>query len=123
MRIVAPLGGLYRRRVFQDLSFHVVGVSHHTASVGLREQFAFTPAELAALLEGERAAGRFALLLFTCNRCELYWSGMYDYESWFRELARARGVELLGRAVAARWGGGRAPSVHGQRRPGLADSG
>lgn len=82
--------------MFQDLSFHVVGVSHHTAAVGVREQFAFTPEELATLLASERAAGRFALLLFTCNRCELYWSGMYDYESWFRDLAHARGVQLSG---------------------------
>ena len=77
----------------------MVGVSHHTAAVGTREQFAFTPDELAALLEHERAAGRFALLLFTCNRCELYWSGMYDYESWFRDFARARGAELSGQLV------------------------
>ena len=80
--------------MFQDLSFHVVGVSHHTAAVGVREQFAFTPTELAALLAEEQSAGRFALVLFTCNRCELYWSGMYDYESWFRDLARARGLAL-----------------------------
>lgn len=77
-----------------DLSFHVVGVSHHTAAVGVREQFALSPAELDALLALEHAAGRSALLLFTCNRCELYWSGPHDYESWFRDLARARGVTL-----------------------------
>jgi glutamyl-tRNA reductase len=80
--------------VLQDLSFHVVGVSHHTAAVGLREQLAFTPEALAGVLAREHAAGRSALLLFTCNRCELYWSGTYDYESWFQELARARGVTL-----------------------------
>jgi glutamyl-tRNA reductase len=85
--------------VFQDLSFHVVGVSHHTAAVGVREQFAFTGLELAALLAHEHTAGRFALLLFTCNRCELYWSGMFDYESWFQDLARARGLELSGEMV------------------------
>ena len=54
--------------MLQDLSFHVVGVSHHTATVGVREQFAFTPAELDDLLTRERAAGRSALLLSTCNR-------------------------------------------------------
>jgi glutamyl-tRNA reductase len=72
----------------------MVGVSHHTAGVGLREQFAFSPAELEVLLAQERAAGRHVLLLFTCNRCELYWSGPHDYESWFREFARARGATL-----------------------------
>lgn len=82
-----------------ELSFHVVGVSHHTAAVGVREQFAFGPAELAELLAHEHAAGRSALLLYTCNRCELYWSGPHDYESWFRDLARARGVVLSGELV------------------------
>jgi glutamyl-tRNA reductase len=75
-------------------SFHVVGVSHHTAAVGVREQFALTPAELSDLLAREQAAGRSALLLSTCNRCELYWSGPHDQESWFRDLARAREVAL-----------------------------
>jgi glutamyl-tRNA reductase len=80
--------------VLQDLSFHVVGVSHHTAAVGVREQFAFTPEELSGVLAHEHAAGRSPLLLFTCNRCELYWSGTHDYESWFRDLARARDVPI-----------------------------
>ena len=35
------------------LAFHVVGVSHHTAAVGIRERFAFTPDELAALMARE----------------------------------------------------------------------
>ncbi|HET9726659.1 MAG TPA: glutamyl-tRNA reductase [Gemmatimonadales bacterium] len=72
----------------------MVGISHHTAAVGLREQFAFGSAELDALLAGERAAGRHALVLSTCNRCEVYWSGPHDYETWFRELAGSRGTTL-----------------------------
>src|SRR4029079_10900137 len=32
-----------------------------------------------------------ALLLSTCNRCELYWSGDDDGEAWFKELAQSRG--------------------------------
>ncbi len=82
--------------MFLGLSFHVVGVSHHTATVSVREQFAVAEAELAVVLEHEHAAGRSALLLFTCNRCELYWCGAHDYESWFRDLARARGLALTG---------------------------
>ena len=77
-------------------SFHVVGVSHHTAAVGVREQFALTPVELGELLAQEHAAGRSALVLSTCNRCELYWSGSHDHEAWFRDLARARCVTLNG---------------------------
>src|SRR5512138_1776754 len=72
----------------------MVGISHHTAAVGLREQFAFGSAELDALLAGERAAGRHALVLSTCNRCEVYWSGTDDYETWFEELAGSRGATL-----------------------------
>jgi glutamyl-tRNA reductase len=89
--------------VLPTLSFHVIGVSHHTAAVEIREQFAFTPGDLAELLAREHAGGRSALLLSTCNRCELYWYGDHDFESWFRELARARGVTLNG-ALARRDG-------------------
>jgi glutamyl-tRNA reductase len=85
---------MYRRIVLHDLSFHMVGISHHTARVGVREQLAFAPAELDALLTGLRAADRHALLLSTCNRFEIYWSGPHDYESWFSDLAAARGVPL-----------------------------
>ncbi|HEX2635926.1 MAG TPA: glutamyl-tRNA reductase [Gemmatimonadales bacterium] len=83
----------------QDLVFHVLGVSHHTAGVGIREQLACAPAELASVLAQEQATGRSALLLFTCNRCELYWCGPQDREPWFRALAEARGVSLDGQIV------------------------
>jgi glutamyl-tRNA reductase len=78
--------------VLPNLSFHLVGVSHHVASVEEREPFAFSPAETAALLEDHLAAGRSSLLLSTCNRCELYWSGDEDLEPWFRQVAKGRGV-------------------------------
>lgn len=75
-----------------DLAFHVVGVSHHTAGVEVREKFAFTPLETAAWLERRREARQAAVLLSTCNRCEVYWSGEDDLESWFRDFARTRNV-------------------------------
>lgn len=78
--------------VLPNLPFHLVGVSHHVASVEEREPFAFSPAEIAALLEDQLAAGRSSLLLSTCNRCELYWSGDEDLEPWFRQIAKGRGV-------------------------------
>jgi glutamyl-tRNA reductase len=77
-----------------DLRFHVIGVSHRTAPVRVREQVALIEPDLASRLEPQRAAGRFAAVLSTCNRFEIYWSGGDDLESWFRELARGHGVEL-----------------------------
>ena len=62
------------------------------ASVEEREPFAFTPAETAALLGDQRKAGRSSLLLSTCNRCELYWSGDEDLEPWFLQVAKGRGA-------------------------------
>ena len=61
------------------------------ASVGERERFAFSPGEAAALLQSQRDAGRSTLLLTTCNRCELYWTGDDDLQPWFSRLAHARG--------------------------------
>ena len=79
--------------VSHELSFHVVGVSHHTAGVEVREQFALMPQEAQAWLEAERLAGRSAVLLSTCNRCEVYWSGDHDLDRWFQDFARARGAD------------------------------
>jgi glutamyl-tRNA reductase len=55
-----------------------------------RERFAFSPSELTALLEDLKVVGLPGLLLSTCNRCELYWYGPEDGETWFRALARDR---------------------------------
>ena len=90
---------MYPWWVSPDPSFHVVGISHHTAPLGIRERFGFSPAELALLLKREHAANRAALLLSTCNRCELYWSGDQDSESWFREFAGSRGVTTEGSLI------------------------
>lgn len=77
-----------------DLPFHVVGLSHHTAGIPLREQLAFSQAEVAAWLQGQAAAGSTAILLSTCNRCEIYWTGSPDLEAWFRDFALMRGVPV-----------------------------
>jgi glutamyl-tRNA reductase len=73
-------------------SFHVVGISHHTASLAERERFAFGRTEIDALLDEQRRLGLSSLLLSTCNRCELYWSGNDDLQPWFRQLAESRGA-------------------------------
>ena len=89
---MSPTVTLYRSSVRANPSFHVVGISHHNAGVEERERLAFSGAEVAAVLEDRRNAGRSSLLLSTCNRCELYWTGGDDLEPWFRHLARARGA-------------------------------
>jgi glutamyl-tRNA reductase len=76
-----------------EQSLHVIGVSHHTAGVKVRESLVFTPAETAAWLEEQRLAGRSAAFLSTCNRLEIYWSGQDDLEPWFRGFARGRGLD------------------------------
>ena len=52
----------------------VVGVSHHSAPVEIRERLAYRPAEVLPTLERIVAgsAAREAVLLSTCNRTELY---------------------------------------------------
>jgi glutamyl-tRNA reductase len=80
--------------MLRDLPFHVVGLNHHTAGIQLREQLAFSQAEVAAWLQGQAAADSTALLLSTCNRYEIYWTGGPDLEAWFRDFALTRGVAV-----------------------------
>jgi glutamyl-tRNA reductase len=74
--------------VSRNLSFHLIGVSHHTTPVDVRERFAFGPPEISPILELLRGNGIPAVLLSTCNRCELYWSGSGEGEAWFHRLGR-----------------------------------
>ena len=78
--------------MLRDLSFHVVGISHHTARVEERERFALSRAEIVALLEMQRELGRSGLLLSTCNRFEYYWGNGEDGEAWLRQFALSRGA-------------------------------
>ena len=51
----------------------LVGISHHTAPLGVRERFAHAAHEIGATLAAARAAGASeAVLLSTCNRTECY---------------------------------------------------
>lgn len=56
------------------MKVQVVGCSHHTASVAIRERLAFSPAQTATALERLRQTfpQTEAVLLSTCNRVELY---------------------------------------------------
>ena len=52
----------------------VIGLSHHSAPVALRERFAFAEARVPPTLHALRSAGlaEEAVILSTCNRVELY---------------------------------------------------
>jgi glutamyl-tRNA reductase len=52
----------------------VIGLSHHSSPVTVRERFAFAEAALPGALQELRAAGlaREAVILSTCNRVEIY---------------------------------------------------
>lgn len=56
------------------MSIVVIGLSHRTSPVELRERFAFAEAKIPEALQQLRAAGlaQEAVILSTCNRVELY---------------------------------------------------
>lgn len=63
------------RKVKAEMSYyalHLVGLSHHTAPIELRERLTFSPAELAHTLATGRTLFPELTLLSTCNRLELY---------------------------------------------------
>lgn len=80
------------------MRFFVVGASHRTAPLALRERLAVPAAELEpALRELAQAGATEAVLVSTCNRVELYGASARPGHAAaaFRELlARSRGVEL-----------------------------
>ncbi len=68
----------------------VLGLSHHTAPVTLREQFAFAEARVPETLARLRASGlaEEAVILSTCNRVELYVATSHEPHRSFDELHR-----------------------------------
>jgi len=66
----------------------VLGLSHRTAPVALRERFAFADSRLPDALQQLRQAGRAdeGVILSTCNRVELYVSTSVDPGRAFPEL-------------------------------------
>jgi len=66
----------------------VVGLSHHTAPVTLRERFAFSEARVPSVLQALRDAGLAdeAVVLSTCNRVEIYWATTLEPRRAFSEL-------------------------------------
>ena len=68
----------------------VLGLSHHTAPVTLRERFAFAEARVPETLERLRASGLAdeAVIVSTCNRVELYIATRHDPLGAFDALHR-----------------------------------
>ncbi len=85
-------------------SLHLVGISHHTAAVEVRERLALSAEDLGRRLEMEAGIGRSLVVLSTCNRLELYWWGDTDQAAQLYRLAAARGAELTASTVYRRDG-------------------
>src|SRR5690348_7091244 len=66
----------------------VIGLSHHSSPVALRERFAFAEARVPAVLQLMRDEGIVdeAVILSTCNRVEIYASTALDSVKAFAEL-------------------------------------
>jgi glutamyl-tRNA reductase len=66
----------------------VVGLSHHSSPVALRERFAFAEARVPAVLQMLRDEGivEEAVILSTCNRVEIYASTSLEFVRAFAEL-------------------------------------
>ncbi len=82
----------------------LVGLSHRTAPLALRERVAIATEQLPAALAALRERVGPGAVLSTCNRTEIYASGERDERALLRFLAERSGVEagLLERHAATR---------------------
>lgn len=78
------------------MAVNILGINHKTAPVALREKVAFTEDRLvAALLTLRKELGVVeALILSTCNRTEVYWSGPASGSELSQWLERHHGNDL-----------------------------
>ena len=78
------------------MAFNVLGLNHKTAPVALREKVAFDDARMAAALRALRQQNGVdeVVILSTCNRTELYWSGNANAGELSRWLERHHGNNL-----------------------------
>src|SRR2546423_9747281 len=67
---------------------YVIGLSHHSSPVTIRERFAFADARVPAALSVLRVNGQVeeAVILSTCNRVEIYASSALPAKSAFELL-------------------------------------
>jgi len=78
------------------MSFKILGINHKTAPVALREKVAFSEDRLVAalqLLRQEMGVAE-AVILSTCNRTEVYWSGSVSGEELSKWLELHHGDNL-----------------------------
>ncbi|MFO1465955.1 MAG: glutamyl-tRNA reductase [Steroidobacteraceae bacterium] len=77
------------------MPFRILGINHRTAPVAIREQVAFDEQHLPQALRAlTREAGiAEAVILSTCNRTEVYWSGTASGDELIRWLGQSRPSE------------------------------
>jgi glutamyl-tRNA reductase len=78
------------------MAVNILGINHKTAPVALREKVAFSEDRLVAALRTlrEELGVAEALILSTCNRTEVYWSGTTSGSVLSRWLERHHGNNL-----------------------------
>lgn len=78
------------------MAFNILGINHKTAPVALREKVAFSEDRLAAALRTLRKEMGVAeaVILSTCNRTEVYWSGSASGQELSQWLERHHGNNL-----------------------------
>jgi glutamyl-tRNA reductase len=78
------------------MAFKILGINHKTAPVALREKVAFSEDRLISALRALRQENGVAevVILSTCNRTELYWSGSASGEELSQWLERHHGNDL-----------------------------
>jgi glutamyl-tRNA reductase len=78
------------------MAFNILGINHKTAPVSLREKVAFNEDRLIAALRTLRQESGVAevVILSTCNRTEVYWSGSASGAELTQWLERHHGNNL-----------------------------
>jgi glutamyl-tRNA reductase len=78
------------------MAFNILGINHKTAPVALREKVAFAEDTLVAALRALRREFGVAeaVILSTCNRTEVYWSGSASGAELSNWLSRHHGNDL-----------------------------
>ena len=78
------------------MAFNILGINHKSAPVALREKVAFSEDRLVAALRAlrEELAVAEAVILSTCNRTEVYWSGNASGAELSQWLERHHGNNL-----------------------------